>query len=98
MIRSRLTLALYPARPNPFRGSTTLRFDVPSHAGDARLALYNVRGQIVRTVSGPALSRGRHDWAWDGTDDSGVAVSSGVYFVRLDVDGAAQTEKILLVR
>jgi hypothetical protein len=94
----RLTLALYPARPNPSRGSTTLLFDVPSHAGDARLALYNVRGQLVRTVSGPALSRGRHDWHWDGTDDAGRAISSGVYFVRLEVEGLTQTQKILLVR
>jgi hypothetical protein len=94
----RLTLALYPARPNPFRGVTTLRFDVPSHSGDARLALYNVRGQLVRTVSAADLSRGRHAWHWDGTDDSGAAVSSGVYFVRLEVDGLTDIEKILLVR
>ena len=94
----RLALALYPARPNPFHGATTLRFDVPSHTGDARLALYNVRGQLVRTVSGPALTRGRHDWSWDGSDDSGAPVSSGVYFVRLEVDGLAEMEKILLVR
>lgn len=94
----RLLLRLYPARPNPFRGSTTLRFDVPTHVGDVRLGLYNVRGQLVRTVTGPALTRGRYDWAWDGTDDSGAAVSSGVYFVRLEVDGRTETEKVLLVR
>jgi hypothetical protein len=94
----RLTLALYPARPNPFRGATTLRFDVPSHTGDARLALYNVRGQLVRTVPAAELSRGRHDWRWDGTDGSGAAVSSGVYFVRLEVGGLGETGKILLIR
>jgi hypothetical protein len=94
----RLTLALYPVRPNPCRGATTIRFDVPTHGGNARLSLYNVRGQLIRTESGPALSRGRHDWLWDGTDGSGNAVSSGVYFVRLEADGLAQSEKILLVR
>jgi hypothetical protein len=94
----RLTLALHPPRPNPARGSTTLRFDVPTHGGDARLALYNVRGQLVRSVRGRVLTRGRHDWLWDGTDDSGAEVSSGVYFVRLEVDGRAETQKILLVR
>jgi hypothetical protein len=94
----RLTLALYPARPNPFRGVTTLRFDVPSHTGEARLALYNVRGQLVRTVSASELTRGRHDWPWDGKDDSGAPVSSGVYFVRLEADGLAEMEKVLLVR
>lgn len=94
----RLTLSLYPSRPNPFRSATTLRFDVPSNTGDVRLTLYNVDGRLVRTVPASELTRGRHDWRWDGTDDSGAPVSSGVYFVRLALGGAADIQKILLVR
>jgi hypothetical protein len=93
----RLALRLYPAYPNPSRGGTMLRFDVPSHAGDVFLDVYSADGRRVRSlVSGP-WDRGRHELVWDGQDKSGRTAASGVYFVRLVVDGESEARKVLVL-
>jgi hypothetical protein len=94
----RLTLALYPLRPNPTSGSSSVSFDIPDHSGSVRLALYNVRGQLVRTVVDGPVERGRHERSWDGTDDRGEQVASGVYFARLMVDGRSSNQKVMVLR
>jgi hypothetical protein len=94
----RLALALYPLRPNPTSGSTTISFDIPNHAGSVRLFIYNVRGQLVRTVVDGAVDRGRHERSWDGTDDHGQHVASGVYFARLEVDSRTSDQKVMVLR
>jgi len=94
----RLALRLHPLAPNPFRGSTAVVFDVPSHAGPVRLGIYNAAGRLVKTLVEGGVERGRHSVPWDGTDNSGRATSTGVYFVRLDVDGRQMTRKVILVR
>jgi hypothetical protein len=94
----RLTVALHPACPNPFTSETTLLFDVPSHVSPVSLGVYNVRGQLVRDLVAGPMDRGRHVAWWDARDTSGIMVSSGVYFLRLSVDEAVRTSKVLLVR
>jgi hypothetical protein len=93
-----LVLALYPPRPNPGAGLRTIQFDVPDHVGPVRLAIYNVRGQRVRTLVDGPVERGRRESVWDGTDDAGAGVATGVYFVRLELEGRALTEKLLTIR
>jgi hypothetical protein len=93
-----LTLALYPPRPNPGAGSRALQFDVPDHTGPMHLALYNIRGQRVRTLVDGPVDRGRQQCIWDGTDDSGAIVATGIYFARLEVDGRAKVEKVVVLR
>lgn len=93
-----LVLALYPPRPNPGAGPRTIQFDIPDHVGPVHLALYNVRGQRVRTLVDGSVERGRRESVWDGTNDAGADVATGVYFVRLVVDGRALTEKTLVIR
>jgi hypothetical protein len=93
-----LVLALYPPRPNPGAGLRTIQFDVPDHVGPVRLAIYNVRGQWVRTLVDGPVERGRREAVWDGTDDAGAGVATGVYFVRLELEGRALTEKLLTIR
>ena len=94
----RLLTALYPARPNPFTGETAVQFDVPSHAGPVVLAVYNVRGQLVRTLVDRPLDRGRHETCWDGVDARGFRTPSGVYFLRLHVGRETKSQKLLLMR
>ena len=94
----RLALRLFPLRPNPTSGSTTISFDIPDHSGAVHLFIYNVRGQLVRTVLDGPLDRGRHEESWDGNDDRGAAVASGVYFARLMVDGRADDQKVMVLR
>ncbi len=98
MTGGRLALALYPLRPNPSRGSTTIRFDIPDHSGPVHLVIYNVRGQRVCTVVDEPVDRGRHERSWDGNDDHGRPVASGVYFARLLVDGNADDQKVMVLR
>jgi len=93
-----LVLALYPPRPNPGAGPRTIQFDVPDHVGPVRLAVYNVRGQRVRTLVDGMVERGRRETVWNGTDDAGAGVAAGVYFIRLELDGRALTEKTLVIR
>jgi len=83
--------------PNPFRESTTIRFDLPSQ-GSARVAIYDVRGQRVRTLVDGVLAAGPQARDWSGLDDAGQPVSPGVYFVRLETGAGTETRKLQLVR
>lgn len=93
-----LALALFPFRPNPMSVSAALSFDIPDHCGLVDLVIYNVRGQRVCTVVEGTVDRGRHERAWDGNDDHGVPVASGVYFARLSVDGKSDDQKVMVLR
>jgi len=93
-----LALTLNPLRPNPTSGPTSISFDIPDHAGLVHLIIYNVRGQVVRTVVQGPLVRGRHERSWNGRDDSGRRVASGIYFARLAVDGRSSDQKVMVLR
>jgi len=93
-----LALALFPFRPNPMSRSATLSFDIPDHSGPVHLVIYNVRGQLVRTVLDGPVDRGRHEQSWDGSDDHGQPVASGVYFARLLVNERSSDQKVMVLR
>ncbi len=82
--RQDLSLALMPAVPNPFTGQTLLRFVLPA-SGPVDLGIYDVAGRRVRVLVSPAepVAPGAHTVRWDGTDDHGTRVASGMYFARL---------------
>jgi hypothetical protein len=88
---------LQPAYPNPFNASTTISFSLPADA-DAELAVYNIMGQRVRTLAGGRLEAGHHTFSWDGRDDLGREVGSGVYVDRLSCGGRVRSDKLLLLR
>ena len=71
--------------PNPFNPSTTLKYTV-AEAGRTSLRVYNVRGELVRTLQESWLPAGTYQAAWDGTDQRGRAVSSGTYFAVISND------------
>jgi hypothetical protein len=89
--------ALASPRPNPFRGGTTLQFDVPSR-GVVRLQLVDVAGRVVRTLVNAETPPGSYREAWDGRNDGGQRVATGVYFVRLEAGAFRQTRKLVLLR
>lgn len=93
-----LTLGLCSPRPNPSSGVTALWFEVPSDGPDAKLTVYNLRGELVKALIDGAVGRGRHVRHWDGTDETGHVLAAGVYFVRLEAAGATSIRKVLLVR
>ena len=90
-------LELLAARPNPFNPSTILTYRLPA-AGEVSLRVYNVSGELVRTLVAGELAAGEHTSLWDGRTNRGQAVSSGVYLVRLRAGGRDATQKIQLVK
>ena len=83
--------------PNPFNPVTSLSFGLPT-AGHVRLQIYNVLGQQVKTLIDEPMEIGHHEVTWNGRDGSGKAVSSGVYFYRLESGQFGQTRKMMLVK
>jgi adhesin/invasin len=84
--------------PNPFNPVTSISIRLP-RASDVRLEVFSVLGQRVATLAEGPYEAGVHTFVWDGTDDRGLSVSSGVYLYRL-MDGATlvQTKKMLLTK
>ena len=93
-----LAFALHGARPNPFGRQTSLSFTVPAH-GSVRLAIYGVSGRLIRTlVQGEELGPGQHNVVWDGRDDAGRSVRSGVYLCRLSFGAHTQTRRMVFLK
>ncbi len=83
--------------PNPFNPSTTITFAVPK-AGEVKLSVYNLKGQLVRTlVSGPAAA-GWHKVVWDGTNQQENQVASGIYVYSLESKDFRAHRKLVLAR
>ena len=89
--------ALYAGFPNPFRGETTIRFDIAA-AVRAELVVYNLRGQPVRRLLRRDLQPGYYARVWDGRGDGGRKVASGVYFYRLRAGAFVAAGRVLLLR
>lgn len=83
--------------PNPMNPGTSIRFTL-TQPGPVRIDLYDVRGRHVRRLIEASLDSGEHQARWDGTDDQGRGVASGVYFVRVRSSAAEERGKVTLVR
>ncbi len=84
--------------PNPFNPKTTIRYEVPAGGCDVTVEVYDVSGRLVRTLVDGFEPEGRREVVWDGTDDSGRELGSGVYFYRLVTPETDVTRKMLLVK
>jgi hypothetical protein len=89
--------ALHQNVPNPFNPMTTIRYSLPE-ASDVSLVVYDAAGHRVRTLVGGSMPPGNHEVPWDGVDDDGVRVASGVYFYRLEAGVFVQTRRMVLIR
>ena len=89
--------ALHANVPNPFNPTTTIRFDLPRES-DVQLAVYDVLGQRLRLLASGALPAGAHQTAWDGRDQMGDPVGSGVYLCRLQSGDFVQVQRMLLLK
>lgn len=88
---------LYDAYPNPFNPQTTLQFAVPA-AQAVNLSIYDVHGQLVKTISDQTYPAGTYTIQWDGTDEQNKPLQSGVYFYRFVSDTFEQTKPIVLLK
>ena len=85
--------------PNPFNPQTVIAYTVPEDApGDLELAVYSLRGQRVRTLASGSEPPGRHTVAWNGRDDAGRSLPSGVYLYRLTAGDEVFTRKMMLAK
>ena len=76
------TFSLDQNYPNPFNPETTIEFHVPAgYHGNVKIKIYNMLGQQVKTIVNKKLPPGTHQFIWDGRNDHGVKVASGVYFL-----------------
>ena len=85
------------ASPNPFNPVTVVSYGVPTETV-VRLAVYNVAGRLVRTLVDGTVEAGYHSALWDGRDERGEAVGSGVYFCRMEAEGFEDTAKLVLLK
>jgi len=83
--------------PNPFNPMTKISYEL-SVSSTVSLTVYDVRGHAVKRLADGPRARGVHTAAWDGTNDAGERVSSGIYFYRLDAGAFVQTRKMLLLK
>ncbi|MFN8176876.1 MAG: FlgD immunoglobulin-like domain containing protein [bacterium] len=90
-----LETALCGVRPNPFRGSTQVRFALAA-PGRARLTLYDVAGRLVGTIRDQEWPAGEHAVEWDGRSPTG-RVAPGIYFVRFEAGSRRQTGRIVFL-
>jgi hypothetical protein len=88
--------------PNPFNPSTVIQFWIGSAANRERtkvnVTIFNIRGQRVKTIVDDYYLPGEHFVVWDGTDDSGVTVSSGVYLYRMTTELHQESKKMILMK
>ena len=91
------TVRLLPGRPNPSSASFRIGHYVP-RKGTYRLRVLDVQGRAIRVLGDGEIQPGWHDGAWDGRDDLGREVGSGVYVLRIDVAGETAVRKLVLMR
>jgi len=88
--------------PNPFNPATTIKFQLPEKNGTATvrtvLRVYDILGRVVRTIVDEDMSPGFYTKQWDGLNDKGVGISSGVYFYSIMAGDFRQTKKMLLIK
>jgi hypothetical protein len=92
---------LYQNYPNPFNPVTRIAYTVPggvSSKNNVLLAVYDVRGALVKTLVNSPVPGGRHVVEWDGRNNNGDMVASGVYFSRLSAGGVVDVKKMVLLR
>ena len=91
------SFALHQNYPNPFNPRTEIRFDLPKE-GNVELAIYNLMGQKIRNLTSGSMAPGYHSIVWNGTNDIGSQVASGMYFYSLSSEAFHSTKKMLYLK
>ncbi|MEJ2627994.1 MAG: T9SS type A sorting domain-containing protein, partial [bacterium] len=96
-VSTKLRYQLYCNYPNPFNPSTTIRFQLPQ-TEKVTIAVYNMLGQQVKTLTDRTYLKGNHEIVWDGKNAFGETVTSGIYFVRIRAGDFVENKKMLLIK
>lgn len=87
---------LYQASPNPFFNETTLSFHL-SEACRVRLSIYNISGRLERILENARLTSDTYKYTWNGTNQNGSRVATGLYFIVLEAGGKIYTQRVILL-
>jgi hypothetical protein len=83
--------------PNPFNSSTTIAFSLP-RAGLVRISIYDIGGRLVKVLADEIFNAGPNRIIWNGRNDNGYEVASGLYFCRFETDGLKDVKQLTLIR
>ena len=83
--------------PNPFRGDTTIGFKQTVNS-PTTITVYNIKGQLIKTLTNQPFNSGEHDVTWDGKDDQGRSVSPGLYFYKIKSGKFCTSGKMILMK
>jgi hypothetical protein len=88
---------LFQNSPNPFNPETQIKYDLPA-TGQVQLTVFNILGQRVKVLVNGVQEAGHRSATWDGKDDLGKEVASGIYFYKLQTDNFVKTKKMVLLK
>jgi hypothetical protein len=91
------TYELFQNYPNPFNPQTLIKYDLPN-PGPVNITVYNILGQRVKTLVDSHQDAGHKSVNWDGKDDKGEGVASGIYFYKIKTEGFEKTKKMILLK
>ena len=94
MTERKVAFGLGPIAPNPFVDGTSVKFSM-ARSSSVTLSIYNVNGQLVKTLVDGVVGAGNQQVVWDGRDMSGQKAARGVYFCRMATDGFTATTKVI---
>jgi len=89
---------LAPNYPNPFNPSTTIAYQIPQDGNQVRLTIYNTLGQAIRTLVNTKQNTGNYQTVWDGKNNAGIDVPSGMYIYQLSSGDFVKARKLMLIR
>jgi hypothetical protein len=89
--------AVGPNRPNPFNPATTITYSLPERS-EVRVSVFDVSGREVRQLLNQVQEAGERSVEWNGVDDAGQALSSGVYYYRVEANGLSATRKMVMIK
>lgn len=84
--------------PNPFNPVTNITFALKEKSENSELAVYNIKGQLVKTLMNGPAEAGKHTYVWNGTNNQDQAVASGVYYYKLKTENQTITKKMILMK
>jgi flagellar hook assembly protein FlgD len=90
-------ITLLPNQPNPFSASTQINILCKNSYAPLNVQVYNLKGQLIKTLF-QGIPKGKNNLSWEGNDNAGKKVSSGIYFIQAQQGKNIQTRKILLLK
>jgi len=91
------TITLYQNYPNPFNFSTHIRYELPK-GGEVILRIFNINGELVKTIVNQSQEGGEYEVIWNGSNEAGKEVASGIYLCQLQVGNQRRAKRLLLLK